>query len=326
MTPRGVAASCLLLVALLLVTAPGVHAKGVDAAHALAMDYLETQGRDAGDFAPHWAEAAAANGFDVAAWPPSSPLARQIAVPDANASFIQLLRPLHALALANDVRAIELRDRVLAGFTDGQFGPVTTWDGNTRTALNDDAYAILALVEAGVPADDVRLLASAQFLRDHQNGDGGWGWAVGATSSLDMTGMVLRALHLVADGLPDQAEGFLDAARDGNGFAERPSGPANCESTAWGIRIQALLGRPRDAAAWDFLLALQQPDGGFAHLPGGISDPLCSMEAITLLGEGRAGVVALPETARGTPALGPSVLVGLLVLCGGAARGRFRDN
>src|SRR3989338_3778705 len=45
------------------------------------------------------------------------------------------------------------------------------------TALNDDAWAILALRSAGVSMNDATIAASASFLLQRQNADGGWGYA-----------------------------------------------------------------------------------------------------------------------------------------------------
>lgn len=300
-------------VLLALLGAPGSEAKSVDGARGPGLAWLEAQiEAGAGPFAAQFAEAAHANGLDPAAWPTDNPVAAQITVPGAEAPGIQLLRPLHALALANDSRAgLEgnLTQRVLATFDGTQFGALH--------ALNDDAYAILALRAAGLPGDDSRLQASAAFLRSKQHADGGWGWSTQSAPGTDMTGLVLAALDASAtDGsvvpLAQQAQQFLATTRDGTGYAETPGGNPNCESTAWALRIQDLADSKPDPGAWRFLLGLQNPDGGFAHLPGGPSDAFCTSEALTVLGMASAGTLpfrlgsgqTIPGSGLGPAALG----------------------
>lgn len=285
-----------------------VQGATLDAAHAKGLVYLAEQARDAGPFATYWVEAAVANGLDPAVWPEGSPLAPQVEIPPANASFIRLLRPLYALALAEDPRAAGLRDRALAGFDGTQFGDAQ--------AFNDDAFAILALRAAGLPSSDGRLQQAARGLQEHRNADGGWGWASGVRSSVDMTGMVLQALHQTHQLQASHLEGadtVLSLARSGPGYNEHVGGSGNCESTVWALRIHALDSKPIDADAWRFLRSLQQHDGGFAHASGGPSDAFCSSAMLTLLGDVKAGRIAGPTT-KGIPGLAPGVVLAVLVV------------
>lgn len=301
---------------------PGAQAKSLDGMREGALAWVEARSRDgAGSFAPHFAQAVESNGLATASWPPGNPLRDQVLVPGPEATPIQLLRPLHALALADDPRSSvegELVQRVLASFDGQQFG--------NPTALNDDAYSILALTQAGLPPTDARLLASAQALAAAQRDDGGWGWAVDSPSGTDMTGLVLLALHLEgqdAGPLP-AALAFVASTRSGDGYAETPGGTANCESTAWALRTQAL-GGDVDPAAWRFLLSLQQEDGGFAHLPGGPSDPLCTSEALTVAGLAHAGAVPfILDSGHGIPAPGVAWTVVALSAVGVAMSTRIR--
>lgn len=297
-------ALALFLLVLLPAAVPAVQAKSLDGLQQGTQSWIESEAiAGAGSLAALFAEAGAANGHDPAAWPAASPLAPQVAVPPEGAAAIQLLRPLRALALAHDSRATpegNLTQRVLATFDGAQFG--------APQAVNDDAYAILALRAAGVPVQDDRLQASGAFLQQARNPDGGWGWAVGGASGTDMTGLVLdalAALDRLDPSVAADAASFVASAKADRGYAESPGGNANCESTAWALRILARHEAGTDADGWRFLLSLQQPDGGVAHLPGGPSDAFCTSEVLTLAGLAGAGTVPFPlESRNSTP--GPS--------------------
>ena len=64
-------------------------------------------------------------------------------------------------------------------------------DGSWGGQVNQTAFGILALRAAGATSGIGR---SAAWLRDHQNSDGGWGFAAGAASDADTTGAVLQGL------------------------------------------------------------------------------------------------------------------------------------
>jgi hypothetical protein len=51
-----------------------------------------------------------------------------------------------------------------------------------------------ALIRAGVDESSTEVRKAARFLLEHQNNDGGWGWAVGNASEVEPTAVVLDAL------------------------------------------------------------------------------------------------------------------------------------
>ncbi len=311
-------------VLLLLIAAAAMPAEAkLDAAADRTLGYLEDHAATSGSLAPNVAEAAHALGKDPAAWPPGDPVAARIEVPGPDASNVSLLRPLRALALAGDPRAGihgELTARVA-----GRVQP--SGYGDPRT-INDDAYAILALLAAR-PIDDREPYAPmVRALSDSQDGSGGWGWAVGGTPGTDMTGLAVEALWREGGSVPESlavgAQAFLTTTRhpDG-GFAETPGGQRNCESTVWGIRASYRLAGRLEADDWDFLLGLQQRDGGFAHLEGGRSDLLCTTEAAGLLGEMD---VDAPAASDEVPAPTFPMLAALLTaICAVAMSTRLRQ-
>ncbi|MEK6976446.1 MAG: hypothetical protein AABY18_08915 [Candidatus Thermoplasmatota archaeon] len=300
--------------ALLILLAPTTAAKGIEVQRGPALDFLASRLDGTGTLAANIAEAAHANGLDPSTWPSAlDPVANHIPpTVSADASNVSLLRPLRALAFAHHPAAApdgDLTLRVLAKVGPDGFGD--------PQSLNDDAYAILALRAVGLGADDLRLQAARSHLLATQGTDGGWGWAIGAPSGTDLTGLTVEALA-VSGGVPeDVAAGaltFLASTRGDSGFAETPGGTPNCESTVWGLRATDHLGTTPRATDWRFLLGLQLRDGGFSHLPGGLSDLLCTTEAATLLGEAHAGIVAGPALdGRGIPAPGGLAVIAVAV-------------
>jgi hypothetical protein len=300
------ALTCALAVALLL--AAPAEAKGVEAQRGPALDFLASHLQGSGPLAANLAEAAHANGLDLAAWPsPDDPVADHVPseFPQEPAN-ITLLRPLRALAFAGHPHATpdgDLTNQVL-----DRFGPQGYGD---RRTFNDDAYAILALRAVGFPPEDAHIQAARDHLLASQREDGGWGWTLGAPSGTDLTGLVVEALA-DSGGVPAEASApalaFLATTQASAGFAETPGRSPNCESTVWGLRATHGLGGMVRDDDWWFLLGLQRADGGFAHLPGGASDLLCTSEAAALLGDARAGVVPGPSMGEGSGIPAPAAV------------------
>jgi hypothetical protein len=331
LAPGLAAAAAVAALLLLPLASPAAEAKlpALEDAHARGLAFLAAQGGTGpypAGLAPYAVEAAHAAGLDPATWPdPSRAALDAVAVPAPGEPFLALVRPAYALALAgrlHDWRGEDVGQRLRAGFDGTQSGDAAL--------LNDDLFAGLALVAAGAGLADAQVKAVADLLVANQGDDGGWGYAVGGRSSVDTTAMALLFLHrsgasasapvseTVARGIE-----YILSAQDAatGGFAEAPGGEPNCDSTAWALRVP-LDGRGLDG--WDHLLSLQGPDGGFAYKDGqAASNALCTVEAVTLLGDllhGRAPAPVEPRGGVDAPALAPAVVGAFLLL---AAR-RFR--
>ena len=149
-------------------------------------------------------------------------------------------------------------------FHNGQIG--------TEEWLFDDFWGVLALISAGEAANSTEIQETVNFIKEHQNADGGWGWAVGAGSDVDDTAAAIMAL--IAAGENPQAEEIQEALEylkenqqpDG-GF---PSwGVTNSASDSWAIGAICSVGqnpyewKVNDTSVMDHLLSLQNEDGSF---------------------------------------------------------------
>lgn len=136
--------------------------------------------------------------------------------------------------------------------------------------------------------------ALVDWLLARQREDGGWGYAEGAASSVDVTAAALAALapyrsQQAAAKAVERGLAFLAARQqDDGGFAENGG---SSESVAQVLIALASLGLPADDARFvrtggglvDRLLSFRQADGGFAHLAGEPSDAMATEQALMAL-------------------------------------------
>lgn len=134
------------------------------------------------------------------------------------------------------------------------------------TSLYDDFWALIALSSANVQND-------VTFIKQNQNPDGGWGWALGQPSDCDDTAAAIMALR--SQGTPANDASITDALAylqtqqmpDG-GF---PSwGASNADTDSWCISSIQSCGQ--DPSTWGnnpfvHLESLQQSDGSIYWQP-----------------------------------------------------------
>ncbi len=168
----------------------------------------------------------------------------------------------------------------LKSFSDGaQLGDATI--------LNDDVFGILALLSAGESRESTAVSSTLRFVKARQNGDGGWGYAVGGTSDTNTTAaavMALRAAEVPAnDASLTKAIDYLKAAQNGDGgFPYDPKSAwgtdSDASSDAWSI--MAIKSAGQDPAAWqkdgkspaNHLQTLRAESGAFTYQPGAGED------------------------------------------------------
>ena len=159
--------------------------------------------------------------------------------------------------------------------------------------LNDDLWAVIALIAAGEPQDSPFVTSTVDFIKLNQGGDGGWSWATVDNAwyfGSDVDDTAVAVMALIAAGEPQDsptiaaALDFIEYSQDESGGFTW-SGPANPDfnpvnggSTAWAIDAIVAAGEDPTGAEWttaagndpvDFLLTLQQAGGEFVY-----ADPL----------------------------------------------------
>lgn len=197
--------------------------------------------------------------------------------------------------------------------------------------LNDDIFGILAYLSSGVSNGDARVTDSRAKIIHHQNTDGGWGYAVGATSDSNITSMatiaLLRSGSTASDTVVSNALNYIRSTQQGDGgYAIFYGQSSDTASTAWAISALQIAGI--DARTWvdnglsgfDFLNTTVRSDGSYAWKPSDSagSSTMTAYAAIAHAGTGypvayySAPVVVTPAPApaptpvMSTPAPAPT--------------------
>lgn len=179
-----------------------------------------------------------------------------------------------------------------------QFLQDLTGDPDSARTLNDDFWAVRALVAAGIAPGSMEVQSTADFIAAQQEGDGGWTWATPAhswympdSSDTDNTAAAVVALALagrsssqeVRDGLA-----FLHEDQADSGGFTNPWSGVNVQSTVWAVDAigsarqdpSGALWAPEGASAVDYVLASQEANGSFGGAVRATSDAV-----VALLGE-----------------------------------------
>jgi energy-coupling factor transport system substrate-specific component len=183
-------------------------------------------------------------------------------------------------------------------------------DGSWGGQVNPTAFGILALKAAGATAGNSR---SAGWLRDHQNQDGGWGFAPGSVSDPDSTGAVLQALAAGGSraGMGGGISYLRTVQRPGGGFA-LSSGPVNAQSTAWAVQGLVAAGvspasvRKGGRSPLDYLAAMQTSDGHYRYSSSSDQTPVwVTGQALMAVNHAAFPLAPVPRKAVAAPAAAP---------------------
>ncbi len=173
-------------------------------------------------------------------------------------------------ALGKDVsnyNGVDYVARLLETMSDGQFGDAAY--------VNDDIYAGLALLAAGVSADDANVQAAVTAAKDSINADGGVSYAVAQSDSdIDTTAALVQLL--VATGNNGSAykgavHYLVDQQNLDGGWGYDDHGVSNASSTSLALHALNAAGRninnvrSNHRSGYNFLASVQKPNGRFVY-------------------------------------------------------------
>ncbi len=209
---------------------------------------------------------------------------------------------LDSLKSVSSTKAIDLEAPILAitaasrdprtfGSTDLVAALKSTFDTTQlgdATLLNDDIFGLLALVSAGESSSNSVVSGTKSFILAHQNGDGGWPYAVGGTSDTNTTAAAIMAL--VADGVSTgdtaitNALAYLRTAQNSDGgfpYDPKSQWGTNSDASSDSWVIAAIRAAGENPATWksttgknplDNLQTFQATDGAFVYQPSSGED------------------------------------------------------
>lgn len=170
------------------------------------------------------------------------------------------------------------------------------------TLLNDDFFALLALIASGNSANLQIKQDTLNFIIAHQASDGGFSWSPDTTCSygaptVDMTAAALQSLqtgkdngliHAELDNAIAKAKDYLLAKQNSDGGFPGWSGVSDADTTSWVLMAFNVLGMKDSSpalSAKNWLEGSQQLDGGFLGW-GGTDSTTTAQALIALVGKG----------------------------------------
>jgi len=183
---------------------------------------------------------------------------------------------LSMVAAGEDPRNINGVDLIakLESFYDGtQFGD--------PTLLNDDFWAVMALISAGIYKDDPKIQNSITFIKNHQTASGGWSFDVNATYGPDVDDTSAAIMALISAGESPQSESIVNAlnyiksTQDSTGGFNSGWG-YSAETDSWAIQAIVAAGQNPTSPDWTVngnnpvthLLTYRNSDGSFKDWSG----------------------------------------------------------
>ena len=163
--------------------------------------------------------------------------------------------------------------------------------------VNDDFWAVLALISADEAATSTVVHESVEFIKEHQNADGGWGWGRKGVTASDVDDTAAAIMALVSAGedrsseVVENALQYLrDNQRSTGGFPSWDVINSNSDSWAMG----AIVSVGQNPVQWqvsstnviEHLLSLQNENGSFNRTSNdspGIDKAWCTSYAIVAL-------------------------------------------
>ena len=176
-----------------------------------------------------------------------------------------------------------------------QFLQDLTGDPDSAETLNEDFWAVRALIAAGESPYSSMVHSTVQHIIDYQEDDGGWTWGTPGhtwywpdSTDVDNTAAAVVALCLGGKGGSDAVRDgydFMRANQDANGgFISFWLG-VNVQSTAWAVDAIGASGQNPAGSMWtpgssspvDYLLGEQLGDGSFDGMIRATSDAIVAL-------------------------------------------------
>jgi energy-coupling factor transport system substrate-specific component len=179
-------------------------------------------------------------------------------------------------------------------------------DGSFQGQVNLTAFGVLALRAAGGSGSEIG--GSAAWLRDAQNGDGGWGFNAGAPSDPDSTGATLQALAVAGGGgaVSSGVKYLRESQRPEGGWGLNETGVTNTQSTAWAVQGLVAAGvspksvRRRGKSPLDYLRDRQASDGHYSYSSSSDQTPIwVTAQALLAVKRKAFPLAAVPRAKRG---------------------------
>lgn len=222
----------------------------------------------------------------------------------ANLDFLKNISSDQAINLATPILALTANNKNPRTFSSTDYiEKLKSFSNNNQlgdvNSINDDIFGNLALISAGETLNDTIILNSKNFILQNQNLDGGWGYAVNASSDTDMTAAAITSL--VASGVSNNdpkillALNFLKSKQNTDGgFLSNPlfGNASNTASTAW--VVWALNSLTINPDSWNkenntpitYLKLMQKAEGYFSYQTDGNEDsfsPITTAYAVIAL-------------------------------------------
>jgi len=151
-------------------------------------------------------------------------------------------------------------------------------NGQFGALYNDNMWAIIALISAGVDKSTPEIVSSVSYLKSHQNADGGWSWTSGPSDADDTAAAMMALISAGENGNSPPITKALSYLKSqlGSGGGFTYDGDANSASDSWAIMALTAANINPTALDWtkngtspvDHLIGLQNQDGSFSWVQG----------------------------------------------------------
>jgi len=152
--------------------------------------------------------------------------------------------------------------------TEGQFGD--------SSLLNDDYWAVMALISAGVQKNDSKVQSAVTFIKSNQDTSGGWAWDVAYSWGPDVDSTSAAIMALISADEPQNSASittglaYIKSTQDSSGGFNSGFG-ASAETNSWAIQAIIAAGQDPTSVNWlmnnsspvQNLLTFQNPNGSF---------------------------------------------------------------